>query len=131
MNYLDTILKSIIILITLFAADYLYINVITSDFKKQMIDISTEGKLKASLVPQILTYIILTFALFYFVINSNNTREQKTLNGALLGLCMYGIYEMINGTYINTWNMQMVIPHALWGSLIFGIITFVVSSFNI
>ncbi len=131
MNYLDTILKSLIILITLYSADYLYINVITSDFKKQMLDISKESTLKALFIPQILTYVILTFALFYFVINSNNTREQKTLNGALLGLCMYGIFEMINATYINKWNMNITATHTLWGGAIFGIIAFIVSSFNI
>ena len=131
MNYLDTILKSIIILITLYSADYLYVNVITTDFKQQIIDINKNNVIKESFVPQILTYLILTFALYYFVINSTNTKEQKIFNGFLLGLCLYGVYEMINGTYIEKWKVNTITTHTLWGGMIFGLITFIVSSFNI
>jgi hypothetical protein len=160
MNYLDTILKSIIIFLILYAADYLYVNVITSDFKQHMLDINSTITLKNqtisniiietpispmsnefmeikhkglnnTIIKNILTFVILTFALYYFVLNSNNTKEQKILNGALLGLCVYGFSEMINSTYINTWKPIIIATHTLWGSLIFGLITFGVSSFNI
>ncbi len=131
MNYLDIIFKSIIVLFLLYGADYAYINVITSDFKNQMSDINGGQVLKTEFIQSILTYVILTFALFYFVITTNASKEMKVINGALLGLCIYGVYEMINGSYIDKWKANTITTHTLWGGLIFGITTFLMSSFHI
>lgn len=165
MNYLDTIVKSLIILIALFTSDYLYVNVLKTGFKQQMLDMNStlvlehvnlpgiieiatpigslnltdpkEGNiriqqdpLKRNIIPNILTFVILTFALYYFILNSDNTIEHKVLNGALLGLCIYGVFEMISSTYIKFWNPVVIATHTLWGGLIFGLLTFIMSEIN-
>ena len=106
--------------------DFVYIGLISSKFKEQILDIQkTEMTLR--LLPTIVCYIALVFSLYYFILNNNNTREQKILNAFLLGLVIYAVYETTNYATIKNWKLDIVLIDTLWGGLLFAITTFLVT----
>jgi uncharacterized membrane protein len=106
--------------------DFLYLGLISSKFKEQILDIQ-KTEMVFRLLPTIVCYIALVFALNYFILNTNNTREQKILNAFLLGLCIYAVYETTNYATIQNWKLDIVLIDTLWGGLLFAITTFLVT----
>ena len=117
------ILKIIILLPIL---DAVYLKLISERFNKQIIDIQG-SKVKFRLLPAIICYIALIFGLYYFVINTNETREKKILNAFLLGLIIYAVYETTNYALLDKWSYEMVIIDTIWGGVLFGLTTFLVT----
>ena len=75
-------------------------------------------------------YILLAFSIYWFVI-----KEKKgVIDGMLLGLVIYGIYNGTNMTTINEWGWKEFIVDTLWGTFLGGLITLTYSyiiKFNI
>ena len=117
------LLKTIIILPII---DYIYLNLISSYFKQQIYDVQ-KTEMTFRLIPAIICYIALVFALYYFVINTNNSNNQKILNAFLLGLCIYAVYEMTNYTLLEKWTLKTVIIDTLWGGILFALTTFIIT----
>ncbi len=106
--------------------DFIYLGLISSKFKDQIFNIQ-KTEMTFRLLPTIACYIALVFALYYFVLNTNNTREQKILNAFLLGLAIYAVYETTNYATINNWQLDIVLIDTLWGGLLFAITTFLIT----
>ncbi len=117
------ILKTIILLPII---DAVYLKLISEKFNKQIIDIQG-SEVKFRLLPAIVCYIALIFGLYYFVINTNETREKKILNAFLLGLIIYAVYETTNYALIDKWSYEMVIIDTIWGGVLFALTTFLVT----
>jgi uncharacterized membrane protein len=95
-------------------------------FNKQIIDIQG-SKVKFRLLPAIVCYIALIFGLYYFVINTNETREKKILNAFLLGLVIYAVYEMTTYAILKDWTIKSVLIDTIWGGVLFALTTFLVT----
>ena len=67
------LLKSIIILPII---DFIYLKSISSYFSQQILDVQNSPMI-FRLGPAILCYIALIVALNYFILNTNNTKQQK------------------------------------------------------
>ena len=106
--------------------DYIYLSSLSSYYNKQILDVQ-KSPMKFRLIPAIFCYIALVFALYYFIINTNNTRKQKILNAFLLGLCIYAVYETTNYTLLTDWTLKTVIIDTLWGGVLFGVATFFIT----
>ena len=120
---LSNLLKSILILPIL---DVIYLNLISSDFKQQILDVQ-KSKMKFRLVPAILCYIAIIVLLNYFILNTENTRNQKIFNAFLLGLCVNAVYEMTNYTFFENWTLKIVIIDTLWGGILYALTTFLIT----
>jgi uncharacterized membrane protein len=122
---MDTVslLKTILIMPVI---DFVYLGLISSKFKEQILDIQ-KTEMTIRLLPTIACYIALVFGLYYFVINTNNTRGQKILNAFLLGLVIYAVYETTNYATIQNWKLDIVLIDTLWGGLLFAITTLLVT----
>ncbi len=116
-------LKSIIILPII---DFIYLKSISAHFSQQILDVQN-SPMTFRLVPAILCYIALIFALNYFILNTNNSKQQKILNAFLLGLCIYAVYEMTNYTLLEKWSLKTVIIDTLWGGILFALTTFIIN----
>ncbi len=117
------LLKTILIMPII---DFVYLSLISSKFKEQILDIQkTEMTLR--LLPTIVCYIALVFALYYFVLNTDLSKEKKILNAFLLGLCIYAVYETTNYATIQNWKLDIVLIDTIWGGLLFAITTFLVT----
>jgi uncharacterized membrane protein len=124
---ISNLIKTILILPII---DFIYLNLISSYFKQQIKEVQgTEMNFR--LVPAILCYIALVAAIYIFVINTNETKENKIFKAFILGLCIYGVYELTNYALLDKWNIKTVIIDTLWGSVLFALTTFLVTSINL
>lgn len=123
---ISNLLKIILILPII---DFIYLTLISSHFKKQILDVQgTEMNFR--LIPTILCYIALVAAIYIFVINTNETKENKIFKAFILGLCIYAVYEMTNYALLDKWDIKTVVIDTLWGGVLFALTTFLVTSIN-
>jgi uncharacterized membrane protein len=71
----------------------------------------------------ILTYILLAFVLYYFIIKD----KRPIYEAFLLGICIYGVYELTSKSLLDKWNWNTVIIDTLWGGILFSLTTFILS----
>lgn len=70
--------------------------------------------------PVILCYILLVFALDYFIIS-----QKRPLQDAfILGVCIYGVYETVNLATLNKWRVDAALIDTIWGGTLMMLTTF-------
>jgi len=110
-----TIITSAIILLLL---DFIYLSVNRSMFEHQIIKIQ-----RTALIPNmtgvILCYIFIIFGLYYFIIRTH----RPPFDAFLLGLFVYGVYELTNYSIFKKWCPKMVALDTLWGGVLFFVTT--------
>ena len=115
-------LVSAIVLVTL---DYFYLKIIKNYFTNQITTIQG-SPLKMNYLASILCYIFLITGINYFII-----KPKRSIQDAfLLGLIIYGVYETTNMALFTKWSWITVIIDTLWGGVLFGLTTFIVSLIN-
>ena len=67
-----------------------------------------------------LTYVILIYVLNYFIIKENKNEKDAFL----LGLCIYGVYELTTKSLLKNWSYETVIMDTLWGGILFSLTTY-------
>lgn len=120
---LNNLIKSIIVLSLL---DYIYLTNFSDFFNKQINDVQ-KSPINFRWTSAILCYIVLIFSLNYFILNTNKTKKQKIIDAILLGLIIYAVYELTTYTIIKEWRILTVIIDTLWGGILFGLTTFIVT----
>ena len=112
--------KSLIIsAILVVLIDYVYLNMVKDFFGKQIRD--TQGSaMKVDLLGAALCYVFIIFGLNYFIIS----KRASALDAFLLGLVIYGIYELTNKAILNNWRYSTVVVDTLWGATLFASVTF-------
>jgi uncharacterized membrane protein len=75
-------------------------------------------------VSAFITYLLLTFAIYYFAV-----KPKSIINALYLGLCIYGVYNLTNLATINKWGVREAILDTLWGTSLFVFITWVYLTF--
>lgn len=65
-------------------------------------------------------YLLLVFGIYYFAVKQNSV-----LNGAILGLIIYGIYNTTNLATINNFGIKESLVDTLWGTILCTIITYI------
>ena len=120
------ILKIFLIMIIL-DIPYLY-----SDFAgyKGMISDIQGSDIKVKLIPAIITYLIMAFALYNFVIkNMNLDLRNKIISAALLGFVIYGVYDFTNMATIEKWKYNQSIIDLIWGPILYALSAFIYEKF--
>ncbi len=117
---ITNIIKSTIIMLIL---DIIFLISISTLFKPMLYNIQGTSSILRP-IPAILCYIMLVFALNYFILNSDKTNKQKVINAILLGLVINTVYETTNYTFIDKWNILVGIIDSLWGGVLFGLTTY-------
>lgn len=114
----------IIIGIIMAILDYIYLNSISSFFRKT-INIIQNSKLNIRFTPVILCYLLLIFSVQYFIIS----KKGNLLDAFILGICIYGVFELTNYASISKWPLKLVIIDTLWGGILFSLTTFIYLKF--
>ena len=80
---------------------------------------------KQGIVGAILAYILLAFAVYYFIIRDNKLVNSSDIfiRGCILGLVIYGVYNTTNLATINNYSIKVSIVDTIWGSLLMGLIS--------
>ena len=120
-NTLFTFIKIGLLLALL---DYLYLSNISNFFKKTINKIQ-KSPLIFKYIPAILCYLFLIFSLQYFII----FKKGNIVDAFILGVCIYGVFELTNYATINKWPLQLVIIDTLWGGILFSLTTFIYLKF--
>jgi uncharacterized membrane protein len=76
----------------------------------------------SKLIYGFITYLLMTIALYYFVIKDN----KSIYIAMLLGLLIYGVYNGTNIITINSYKLKVAILDTLWGTTLFGITTYLI-----
>jgi uncharacterized membrane protein len=107
--------KIIIILsIVLLILDFIYITIFSDIFKKQIFKVQNKT-LNLKLNSTLLCYIFIILGLYYFIV-----KENKPLTDAfLLGIFVYGVYELTTISLLTDWEWKTVILDTLWGGILF------------
>ena len=70
----------------------------------------------------IFAYLFLVLGLYYFVI-----REKRPITYAfLLGVFVYGVYDLTNYSTLEKWTLKFVATDTLWGGIVFALSTFII-----
>jgi uncharacterized membrane protein len=72
------------------------------------------------LIPAALVYILIPLALYYFAIQPSKSEKDSLIKGSLLGLSMYGLYDLTNLATLKGWTTEMAIRDTLWGTVACG-----------
>ena len=91
-------------------------------FKNIVFTIQNE-ELQFKMYSAIICYIIMIIGFIYFIILQNRT----FVDAFLLGLVIYGVYETTTLTIFNKWNWKIAIVDTVWGGLLFGVTSLIIS----
>jgi uncharacterized membrane protein len=72
------------------------------------------------LIPAALVYVLIPLALYYFAIQPSKSEKDSLIKGSLLGLSMYGLYDLTNLATLKGWTTEMAIRDTLWGTVACG-----------
>ena len=73
--------------------------------------------LETRLYPILLSYLFMAFIIYYFLIFKNAT----TIEAGLLGMLIFGIYELFNFATLKKWDIMYSMLDILWGGILFVI----------
>lgn len=102
----------------LIAIDLIYLSIISKSYGKQIIDVQ-KSPLKLNMYGVVITYIIMSFGLNYFIIKEN----KPPINALLLGLLVYGVYDGTNYALFKKWDAKLSIIDTIWGGILFYVVT--------
>tara|TARA_Y100001970_G_scaffold196135_1_gene238485 strand:- start:492 stop:872 length:381 start_codon:yes stop_codon:yes gene_type:complete len=120
MNYKLIILSIIIVLVL----DYIYLSTIKNLFLQMILKIQKKP-LSVNIFYAILSYLLIIFALNYFILNNKNlSLKEKYLNAFILGFVIYGVYEATNASLFSDWSTKVIIIDSLWGGILFLLTTY-------
>ena len=103
--------------------DFLYINLIYNKLNKLITDIQG-SPIKLNMYSAILCYSCIIFMLYYFIINE----KKSVVDAVILGGCTYGIYEFTSMSVFNKWDLNIALTDTLWGGLLYGLTTYIISN---
>jgi len=108
--------------IVLVLIDSIYLNIIKDIFKKQILTIQG-SPMKINLLGGLLTYIFIVAGLYYFII----MRNRSPKDAFILGLVVYGVYELTNYTLLSKWSPKIVAMDTIWGGILFALTTYIIN----
>uniref|UniRef100_A0A6C0I618 DUF2177 family protein n=1 Tax=viral metagenome TaxID=1070528 RepID=A0A6C0I618_9ZZZZ len=120
MELTNKMIKTIFIIsIILLVLDYVYISLLSKHFKYQIYIVQNKP-LNMNIGPAIMCYILLIFGLYYFIIKDN----KPLVDAFLLGILVYGVYELVTISLLSEWKWKTVIIDTIWGGILFTTTTY-------
>lgn len=101
--------------------DGIYLNLIKGYFNKQVKAIQGSD-IQINFIATAITYIFLIFGINYFIIQ----KHKSIQDAAILGLIIYGVYELTNLALFKNWSVLTVIIDTTWGATLFALTTSIV-----
>lgn len=100
-----------------FILDFIWLSINVNAHKKLFK--SVQGSpLSIRVIPAIAVYILIPFAIVYFAVNGSKNIYDAATKGAILGVCMYGLYDLTNLSTLNGWTYEMTLKDMLWGTVL-------------
>ncbi len=111
--------KALICLLTFGTLDFIWFKVFMSDFSRTQI-----GHLMrpyASVWHALVSYFLMIVAGVVFIDIDPGGSVKAILKGALLGLCIFGIFDFTNGALLQGYTLKFALIDTLWGGFMYGV----------
>ena len=125
-------IKYIIIhIILLMIGDTIWINTFGGPFYAEQLKeigrFTAEGAFDIRVAPGMMVYLVMAMLLEVFIFRNGSirTRNGSLGHAALLGFCVYGVFDFTNRGILEYYPMPMVIVDVVWGAALFTFATFV------
>ena len=89
---------------------------------KHLMDVTSNGT-RINYPSALIAYLLVSVALVWFVVMPFGKQPLMTvfLHGALLGFCLYGVYEFTNHATLISWPLSFLAIDVLWGTVWCGV----------
>ena len=117
-------MKLVITLLSFLVLDSFYLGYMSDYYKKLIYDIQ-KSPMKLKLLPTIGAYIIIMFSWYYFIYKhiTHKTKYKNIIDSAILGFCMYSLFDLTNHAILKNWDIKTVVIDSLWGMILYTIPT--------
>jgi len=69
-------------------------------------------------IPSVLVYLLIIAAVWYFAVRDSNKLEEAAFRGALIGLSMYGLYDLTNYATLTNYPLRFMVADITWGTIL-------------
>ena len=101
--------------------DTLYFSSVAGTLFQRVIRQVQKEPLQFNLTGAVFAYLFLFAALNYFILQSPAASLQAAF---VLGVVIYGVYEMTNYALFKHWSPAAVVIDTLWGGIVFALTTY-------
>lgn len=116
---MNIIVINLAIISSLLLLDAIYIGTNYS-FLANVYKTIQRSPLQINPIGAVLCYVFLSALLYYFII----LPKKSVVDAFLLGVGVYGVYELTNYTTFKDWPVWMVGMDTLWGGILFFLTTY-------
>ena len=92
-----------------------------SNFYNNIIKNIQGEKIKLNIISALFVYLFLIYGLNYFILNQSKT---TLIDAFILGVIIYGVYEMTNYAIIKNWSPYAVVLDTVWGGILYTLVTY-------
>lgn len=109
--------------------DFIWLGFVMKDFNmQQLAEIGRieNGVFQLNYTAAVITYILMALAVVFYVLpqaKKHGSLRQVFLSGALLGLIVYGVFDMTNLAILKNYPVAFVAPDMAWGAVVFGLVS--------
>lgn len=103
---------------------------ISRPFHSKQYESIQKSEMRVDMLAGGLFYLLAPLGYFLFVKKLSKTREDAFKYGALLGFLMYSTYDLTNKAVFIDYKWSYAIADIVWGTLLFGVVSSVLFSFN-
>jgi len=69
-------------------------------------------------IPAALVYVVIVGAIWFFAVRDTKTIQDAGLKGGLLGLSMYGLYDLTNYATLSKYPLTFAVSDMAWGTFL-------------
>jgi uncharacterized membrane protein len=118
----------VIILAVMLFIDGIYLGIIQKDYLASKIkEINQDKIVQHPLWSIILTYLIMAFSLYYFVLKDANSKEKSQIfyETVLLAATIYIVFDFSMLNLVSNWYISDAFKDILWGIILFFLTTLI------
>lgn len=111
--------------------DIMWITFMSNRFYQPKIESIQGSPMRFKVLPAVLAYITLLITMFAICVPLSERYKTKThpaLVFALVGFCLYGVYNFTNGAIFERYDPVIMLVDTAWGTLSFAFFGFLFSS---
>lgn len=115
--------------------DFLWLGFVMKDFNlRQLAEIGRieNGDFNIQYAAAVGAYFFMALAVAFFVLPQLSVRSgflSIFMRGALMGLVLYGVYDMTNLAILKSYPLAFVAADMAWGTFLYGLVTYISSRF--
>jgi uncharacterized membrane protein len=69
-------------------------------------------------IPAVLVYVVIVGAVWFFAVRETKTVQDAAVRGGLLGLSMYGVYDLTNYATLSKYPLTFAVSDMAWGTFL-------------